>query len=92
MHDPAIIPADLIFHVDEMKQASTVFQFQSICYRCVSAVLSSPKSAILTEITHPWPPMLWPLGLLVAAAASWVADAVMPMVLVGCIWSIVCVG
>ncbi len=31
MHEPAIMPGEVIFHVEAMKQESIVYQFHSIC-------------------------------------------------------------
>lgn len=32
MHDPANMPGEVMCHDSAMKQESTVFQFQSICF------------------------------------------------------------
>ena len=46
MQDPANIPVDVMCQVDERKQESIVFQFQSILGRQVSKVSFDDKTAV----------------------------------------------
>jgi hypothetical protein len=39
MHEPAIMPGEVILHVEAMKQESTVYQFHSICSKVSSQPL-----------------------------------------------------
>ena len=79
IHDPANMPLEVICQVEEMKQASTVFQFQSIYLQLVHSSINCYGLAgvghteILQAVEPPmclwWQPNILPLVIDVLAAA-----------------------
>lgn len=81
MHDPAIMPGEVILHDEAMKQESTVYQFHSI----YSGVFSQPPVRVelvtRTEILQPPPmPSSMPPPMDVDAVAAAVVATVVAVV------------
>ena len=88
MHEPANMPEDVICHVEEMKQESTVYQFQSIYY-LVSCFLDGPGWSRTEILQLPPIPSIELMSIPVAEAPAAVPVAVGVVVMVMPIeWSI----